>query len=404
MELAAGIRIALRALARHKLRSGLAMLGISIGVGAFICSVAVGEGATRQIEEQIHSLGDNMIWIEAGGRNVNGVRTGTYGTKSLMLGDALAIQGEIPLVMNVSPHVNTRVPVVHGDQNWFTMVRGVAPEYLAVRHWAVASGAVFSQNDVDFATKVCVLGQTVVTTLFGEDDPVGQTIRIQRLPCRVIGVLAVKGQSPNGQDQDDVLLMPFTTVQKKIKGISWLDDIMCSAVSPAAIGPAEEEIAALLRQRHPWTEIEGDDFNLRHPADLAQAGAESQRTMTLLLASVASVALVVAGIGIMNIMLVSVTERTREIGIRLAVGARARDILSQFLSEAVTLALIGGGLGIGLGWIGAYGIAYFAAWRTLVRAESILLAVGFAGAVGIFFGFYPAWKASRLDPIEALSR
>ncbi len=404
MDLAAVIRIALRALARNKLRSGLSMLGISIGVGALICSVAVGQGASSQIEEQIHSLGDNMIWIEAGGRNVNGVRTGSYGTKSLTLEDARAIQQQIPLVMNVSPHVNTRVPVVHGDQNWFTMVRGVSPDYLAVRSWRLASGSVFSQDDVDFATKVCVLGQTVVTNLFGPEDPIGQSIRVRKIPCKVIGVLAPKGQSPIGQDQDDVVLMPFTTVQKKIKGISWLDDIMCSAVSPAAIGLAEEEIAALLRQRHPWTAVEGDDFNLRHPADVAQARAESQNIMTLLLASIASVALVVAGIGIMNIMLVSVTERTREIGIRLAVGARERDILCQFLTEAVTLALIGGGIGIGLGVVGSYGIAYFVEWRTVIRPDAIVVAVGFAGAVGIFFGLYPARKASRLDPIDALSR
>jgi putative ABC transport system permease protein len=404
MHVATAIRIALRALARNKLRGGLTMLGISIGVGALICSVAVGQGASIQIEEQIRSLGANMIWIEAGGRNVNGVRTGSYGTKSLTLEDARAIQQQIPLVMNVSPHVNTRVPVVHGDQNWFTMVRGVSPEYLAVRTWRLASGSVFSRDEVDFATKVCVLGQTVVTNLFGREDPIGQSIRVQKIPCRVIGVLAPKGQSPIGQDQDDVVLMPFTTVQKKIKGISWLDDIMCSAVSPAAIGPAEKEIAALLRQRHPWTAVEGDDFNLRHPADVAQARAKSQNIMTLLLASIASVALVVAGIGIMNIMLVSVTERTREIGIRLAVGARARDILFQFLTEAVTLSLIGGGIGIGLGLLGSYGIAYFAQWRTLIRADSIVVAVGFAGGVGIFFGFYPARRASRLDPIEALSR
>ncbi len=404
MDLAAVIRIALRALARNKLRSGLSMLGISIGVGALICSVAVGQGASSQIEEQIHSLGDNMIWIEAGGRNVNGVRTGSYGTKSLTLEDARAIQQQIPLVMNVSPHVNTRVLVVHGDQNWFTMVRGVSPDYLAVRSWRLASGSVFSQDDVDFATKVCVLGQTVVTNLFGPEDPIGQSIRVRKIPCKVIGVLAPKGQSPIGQDQDDVVLMPFTTVQKKIKGISWLDDIMCSAVSPAAIGLAEEEIAALLRQRHPWTAVEGDDFNLRHPADVAQARAESQNIMTLLLASIASVALVVAGIGIMNIMLVSVTERTREIGIRLAVGARERDILCQFLTEAVTLALIGGGIGIGLGVVGSYGIAYFVEWRTVIRPDAIVVAVGFAGAVGIFFGLYPARKASRLDPIDALSR
>jgi putative ABC transport system permease protein len=404
MYLVAAIRIALRALGRNKLRSGLAMLGISIGVGALICSVAVGQGASGQVEEQIRSLGDNMIWIEAGGRNVNGVRTGSHGTKRLTLEDARAIQQQIPLVVNVSPHVNTRVPVVRGDQNWFTMVRGVSPEYLAVRSWRVTSGSVFSQDDVDFGAKVCVLGQTVVTNLFGPEDPIGQSIRLKKIPCRVIGVLAPKGQSPIGQDQDDVVLMPFTTVQRKIKGISWLDDIMCSAISPAAIGPAEEEIAALLRQRHPWTAVEGDDFNLRHPADVAQARANSQRTMTLLLASIASVALVVAGIGIMNIMLVSVTERTREIGIRLAVGARERDILSQFLTEAVTLALIGGGLGIGLGLVGAYGIAYFAEWRTVIRGEAIVVAVGFSGAVGIFFGLYPARKASRLDPIDALSR
>jgi len=404
MEFATGIRTALRALARHKLRSGLAMLGISIGVGAFICSVAVGQGASRQIEEQIRSLGDNMIWIEAGGRNVNGVRTGTYGTRSLMLGDARAIQQEIPLVVNVSPHVNTRVPVVYQDQNWFTMVRGVAPEYLLVRHWPVASGSSFSPDDVEYAAKVCVLGQTVVTTLFGEDDPIGQTIRVKKIPCKVIGVLAVKGQSPIGQDQDDVVLMPFTTVQKMVKGIYWLDDIMCSAVSPEAIAPAEEEIVALLRERHHLVGDREDDFNLRHPADVAQAGAEAQRTMTLLLAWIASVALVVAGIGIMNIMLVSVTERTREIGIRLAVGARTRDILFQFLTEAVTLALIGGGIGIGLGLVGSYGIAYFAEWRTLIRPDAIGVAVGFASGLGIFFGFYPARKASRLDPIEALSR
>jgi len=373
-------------------------------VGALICSVAVGQGASSQIEEQIQSLGDNMIWIEAGGRNVNGVRTGSYGTKSLTLEDARAIQQQIPLVVNVSPHVNTRVPVVHGDQNWFTMVRGVSPEYLAVRSWRVASGRIFSQDDVDFATKVCVLGQTVMTNLFGPEDPIDQTIRVQKIPCKVIGVLTPKGQSPVGQDQDDVVLMPFTTVQKKIKGIYWLDDIMCSGVSPTAIARAEKEIAALLRQRHPWTAIEGDDFNLRHPADVAQARASSQRTLTLLLASIASVALVVAGIGIMNIMLVSVTERTREIGIRLAVGARERDILSQFLTEAVTLALIGGGIGIGLGLVGSYCIAYFAQWRTVVRPDAIFVAVGFAGTVGIFSGLYPARKASRLDPIDALGR
>jgi len=404
MSLLMGIRIALRALARQKLRSCLAMLGISIGVGAFLCSVAIGEGAARQVEAQIRSLGENMLWIEAGSRNVNSVRTGTYGTKSLTLGDARAIEQEVEFVRNVSPHVNTRVPVVAGNLNWLTRVRGVSPAYLAVRDWAVTRGRMFSAEEVAVAAKVCVLGQSVATALFGVDDPVGQELRVKNLPCQILGVLAVKGQSPNGQDQDDVFLMPYTTVQTKIKGIAWLDDILASAVSPAAIAPAEEAITSLLRQRHRLEGPQDDDFSLRHPAELAQAGAQAQRTMTLLLASIASVALLVAGVGIMNIMLVSVTERTREIGIRLAVGAREWDILAQFLTEAVTLALIGGGVGIGVGLLGITGIAYLAGWETVIRAGTIALAVGFTGAVGIFFGFYPARKASRLDPITALNQ
>jgi putative ABC transport system permease protein len=343
-----------------------------------------------------------MIWIEAGARNVNGVRTGTHGTKSLTLEDARAIQQQIPLVVNVSPHVDTNVQLMYGNQNWSTMVRGVAPEYLAVRSWRVARGSFFSQEAVIYGAKFCVLGQTVVTYLFGQQDPVGQTIRVKNIPCQVIGVLEGKGQSSTGQDQDDVLLMPFTTVQKQIKGISWIDDIMCSAVSPTAIKSAEEEIAGLLRERHHVIGNQSDDFNLRHPADLLKARVESQRTLTLVLASVAAVALVVAGTGIMNIMLASVTERTREIGIRLAVGARGRDILFQFLVEAVTLSVIGGGIGIVLGVVSSYSIAYLAQWRTLILPSTVVVALSFAGAVGIFFGFYPAHRAARLDPIEAL--
>jgi putative ABC transport system permease protein len=404
MRIAEVVRIALRGLVRHKLRSALAVLGISIGTGAFICSVAVGEGATRQIQEQIASLGDNMIWIEAGSRNVNGVRTGTHGTRSLTLADERAIQEQVSLLSNVSPNVDTRTTVIYQNQNWFTQVRGVAPEYFAIRRWRVDRGSMFSRDDLEYAAKVCVLGQTVVANLFGQGDPLDQTIRVQKVPCRVVGVLALKGQSQAGQDQDDVVLMPFTTVQKKIRGIYWLDDIFCSAISPAAIAPAEEEITALLRQRHHVMWDQEDDFNLRHPVDIAKASAESQRIMTRLLGSIASVALLVGGIGIMNIMLVSVSERTREIGIRMAVGARGRDILSQFLVEAVTLSLIGGGIGIGLGLLGSYGIAYFAQWQTMIRSDAIAAAVAFAGAVGIFFGFYPAQRASRLNPVEALSR
>jgi len=396
MRLTEVVRSALRALARHKLRSTLTVLGISIGVGAFICSVAVGEGAARQIQEQIRSLGENMIWIEAGGRNVNGVRTGTHGTRSLTQGDARAIQEQVALVDNVSPNVDTHSTVIYHNQNWYTQVRGVTPNYLPVRHWQIERGGPFSQEDVDYAAKVCLLGQTVVANLFASDDPVGETIRVQTLPCRVVGVLAPKGQSPAGQDQDDVVIMPFTTVQKKVMGIYWLDDIFCSATSPTAIGAAEAEITALLRERHHVLADQADDFNLRHPVEIAKASAAAQRTMTLLLGCIASVALLVGGIGVMNIMLVSVAERTREIGIRMAVGARGRDILAQFLVEAVTLSLIGGGIGTGFWMLGAYGIASIAQWQTLIRADAIAAALTSAGVVGIFFGFYPARRASRL--------
>ena len=402
MSLTLVLRIALRALARHTLRSALSMLGISIGVGAFLCSVAVGQGAARQIEDEIRSLGENFIWIEAGNRNVNGVRTGTHGTQSLTLRDMVAIQQQIPLLAQVSPNVDLHTQVIFRDQNWNTQIRGVGPAFVAVRGWSLARGTFFTDDDVTAVRKVCVLGQTVVANLFGAVDPVGQTIRVQQTPCRVLGVMAAKGQSPIGQDQDDVVLMPFTVVQKQIKGIPWLDDILCSAVSAEDIPLAERQITALLRERHHVRTGQEDDFNLRHPAEIAQTRVAAQRTMTLLLASVAAVALVVGGIGIMNIMLVSVTERTREIGVRLAVGARQRDIRTQFLAEAVTVSLLGGGLGLGLGLVGTYGIAALAGWPTLIRVDALVVAVGFAGVVGVFFGVYPARRAARLDPMEAL--
>ena len=396
------LRVAVRALARNKMRSVLTMLGIIIGVGAVICSVAVGEGASNQVQEQIRSIGDNMIWIEAGGRNVNGLRTGARGTKSLTLGDAKAIVQQVPLVFNVSPHVDTGVQVIYGNQNWFTAVRGVSPEYLAVRRWRVARGSLFFQSDVDYAANVCLLGQTIVDALFGAEDPLGKTIRVKNLPCKVIGVLAAKGQSAFGQDQDDVLIMPFTTVQRKIKGIDWLDDIMCSAASGEAIAPAERQITSLLRERHHLRPDEEDDFNLRHPADIAQASAQSQRVLTLLLSSIASISLVVGGIGIMNIMLVSVTERTREIGLRMAVGATEENVQAQFLSEAVMLSLLGGGLGVLAGVAGSSAISNALRWPTQIPPQAILIAAVFSMAVGVVFGYYPARKAAHLDPIEAL--
>jgi putative ABC transport system permease protein len=402
MGLIAILRVATLALARNKMRSLLTMLGIIIGVAAVICSVAVGTGASYQIQQQIASLGDNMIWVEAGGRSVNGVRTGTKGTKTLVLGDAKAIEQHVSGVTNISPHVDTQTQVIYGNQNWYTTVRGVSPEYLAVRKWQLERGSSFFEEDVDHASSVCLLGHTIVDNLFGPEDPLGKTIRVLNLPCQVIGILSAKGQSPSGQDQDDFLLMPFTTVQKKIKGIDWLDDIMLSAATPAAIKPIERQMTALLRERHHLRADEEDDFNLRHPAEIAQAGAESQRIMTILLASIASVSLVVGGIGIMNIMLVSVTERTKEIGLRLAVGAGEMDVQMQFLGEATVLSVLGGGVGVGVGILASNIISSTLRWPTLVPWGALVIAVIFSAVVGIFFGYYPAHKAAHLDPIDAL--
>ncbi len=402
MDLISILRLAMRALARNKMRSILTMLGIIIGVGAVIASVAVGEGASEQIQQQISNLGDNMVWVEAGGRAVNGVRTGSRGTKTLVMGDVKAMQQQVPLVYNCSGHVDGPVQIVYGNQNWFSQARGVSPEFLQVRRLGIERGDSFSQDDVDHSANVCLLGQTIVDNLFGSADPVGQTIRIQNLPMRVIGVLTPKGQSPTGQDQDDTLIVPLTTMQKKIRGIDWLDDIMCSASSPAAIKPAEQQITSLLRERHHLRVDEDEDFNLRHPAEIASARAESQKIMTILLASIASVSLLVGGIGIMNIMLVSVTERTREIGLRLAIGANESDVRMQFLGEATLLSLMGGALGVIIGVAGSMTISSTLHWPTLIPMEALLVAVIFSAAVGVFFGFYPAYKASHLDPIEAL--
>src|SRR5260370_1702702 len=402
MDFVSVLRLAMRALARNKMRSILTMLGIIIGVGAVIASVAVREGASEQIQQQISNLGDNMIWVEAGGRAVNGVRTGSRGTKTLVMGDVKAISQQVPLVYNCSGHVDGPVQIVYGNQNWFSQARGVPPEFLLVRRLGVARGASFSDDDVDHSANVCLLGQTIVDNLFGTSDPLGQTIRVQNLPMRVIGVLTPKGQSPTGQDQDDTLIVPLTTMQKKIKGIDWLDDVMCSGTTPEAIKPAEQQITGLLRERHHLRADEEEDFNLRHPAEIASARAESQRIMTILLASIASVSLIVGGIGIMNIMLVSVTERTREIGLRLAVGANESDVRMQFLGEATLLSLLGGAIGVIIGVVGSVAISSTLGWPTRIPVQALLIAVVFSAAVGVFFGFYPAYKASHLDPIEAL--
>jgi len=402
MEFAAILRMAFRALGRNKMRTALTMLGVIIGVAAVICTVSIGEGATQRIQAAIENMGANMVWIEAGGVNVNGVRTGNGATKTLTLEDAKAITDQIKLVSHVTPHVDNRAQVVFENQNWYTTMRGISPDYLFVRKLAVERGTFFGQEEVDRADNVCVLGPTVANILFLNNDPIGQTIRVSNQPCKVIGILESKGQSATGQDQDDMILMPYSTVQKKIKGINWLDDIWASAASPDVIPEAEREIADLLRERHHIRTGQLDDFNIRHPVEIANAMADSARMMEILLASIASIALFVGGIGIMNIMLVSVTERTREIGVRMAIGASEKDVQMQFLSEAVVMSLIGGAIGLVLGMLSSILIARILQWPTAIPFSAVLIAFVFSACVGIFFGYYPAWKAASLDPIEAL--
>src|SRR5947208_2085943 len=395
-------RLALKALRQNMLRTALTMLGIIIGVGAVICIVAIGEGAQATVERAIANIGANMVWIEAGGVNRNGVRTGAYGTKTLTLADYDAIREHVTLVTNVTPQADTRVQLVYGNQNWSSSVRGVAPAYLDLKRWNVARGGMFTDVDVERSSNVCVLGQTVVDQLFGARDPVGEVIRVKDQICVVVGVLEVKGQSATGQDQDDNFLMPYTTVMKKIKGQTWLDDILMSGTSAAVVDQAEQELAALMRERHHIRPGADDDFNLTHANQIAEAVKQSTQTMEGLLAAIASVSLLVGGIGIMNIMLVSVTERTREIGLRLAVGARGRDVLRQFLVEAVILSLIGGAAGIAIGTFGARTIAATFQWPTRVSSNAVAIPFGFSAAVGMFFGYYPARRPANLDPIEAL--
>jgi len=402
-------RIAVRALRVNKLRSVLTMLGIIIGVGAVITMVGVGAGAQARVAEEIRSLGSNLIIVLAGTVTSGGVRLGTGSKVSITEEDAWSIQREVPSVQVAAPSVQGKAQdgqIVYGNLNWTTLVQGVTPEFFVAREWDVAAGKPFTEEDVEGATKVALVGQTVVVNLFAHADPLGQIIRIKHVPFTVIGVLDRKGQSTFGQDQDDVILVPLSTAQrlissKKVK-IGSVNSISIKVRDPEAMKEAEEQVRGLLRQRHRLKATDPDDFWLRNLSEILQAQEESSRVLTMLLAAIASVSLLVGGIGIMNIMLVSVTERTREIGLRMAVGARSRDILGQFLVEAVTLSLIGGLIGVGLGLTGAYGAAYVAEWRTLIQFEAILVAFGFAGTVGIFFGFYPARKASRLDPIEAL--
>ena len=403
----ASIRIALRALRVNKLRSSLTMLGIIIGVAAVITMIGVGTGAQARVEEQIKALGSNLIMLLPGSVTSGGVRMGAGSRNTLTEDDSYAIQREIQEVQAAAPQLRGTGQVVAGNNNWSTVFYGVTPEHFEVRNWVIASGKGFDAADLAGSAKVALLGETVIRNLFGDGDPIGQVIRIRKVPFVVIGTLGRKGQSLLGQDQDDVILMPISTARNRVLGGNiakqrTVGSVFVKVRDEADMSEAEGLIRSLLRQRHRLQQGQDDDFTLRNLSEVLQAQEQSSRIMTLLLAAVASVSLLVGGIGIMNIMLVSVTERTREIGLRMAVGARGRDILTQFLVEAVTLALIGGLLGILLGVAGSFAIGHFAGWHTELDVEAIALAVGFAAAIGIFFGFYPARKASRLLPIEAL--
>jgi putative ABC transport system permease protein len=400
-------RVALRALRVNALRTALTMLGIIIGVGAVIAMVGVGAGAQARVAEQIQSLGSNLIIVLSGSVTSGGIRLGHGSQLTITEDDATAVAREVAAVQVAAPSLRGTAQVVAGNLNWSTVIQGVTAEYFEARDWAVVAGRPITADDVDGATKVALLGQTTAQNLFGDADPLGQIIRIKKVPFTVVGILDRKGQSSWGQDQDDVVLIPLSTAKKKVLGTPQANPRAVGAISikirPGEdLGEAEAEIRALLRQRHRLQPYQEDDFWLRNLSEVLQTQEESSRVMTYLLAAIASVSLLVGGIGIMNIMLVSVTERTREIGLRMAVGARRRDILLQFLVEAVTLSLLGGVMGIGVGVAGSRIISYLADWRTLIPPEAVLLAFGFAAAVGIFFGFYPARKAARLDPIEAL--
>jgi len=395
-------RQAARSLSRHWIQSVLSVLGIAVGVAAFVCVVAIGNAGTSAVEDQLKSLGDNFIWVEAGSRSRNGIRNGARGTRSLVLGDAQAIVEQVPLIQRLSPNVDGRLQVVYGGENWYTQFRGVSPDFLHVRRWDLHLGEFFTQADVEHAAPVCVLGQTVVDNLFALEDPVGKIVRVQSLPCRVVGVLRGKGLSANGQDQDDFVVMPYTTVARRVTGTFWLDDIFCSAISTESMPEATKQITALLRERHHLNPGEDDDFNVRRPEDLIQAQLASREVMRLLLASIASLSLIVGGIGIMNIMLVAVTQRTKEIGIRLAVGATEGVIQFQFLLEAIAIGLLGGVLGMTLGFFSSGFVADLFNFPTELTTNTFVFGAAFAAGVAVIFGYYPAKKASQLDPIQAL--
>ena len=396
------IRVAGQSIFRNKLRTLLTMLGIIIGVGAVMMTIAVGGGAKTQVQERINNLGTNLLVITAGAATQGGVSQGAQTFNRLTLDDAKMLEEQGFSLMAVSPVIQTFSQLIGGQGNWRTRIFGVSPDYAVIRDWPMRSGVFITKADVQAMRKVVVLGSTVADQLFPGQDPVGQQIQIRSVPCRIIGVLAAKGQTAEGADQDDVAIMPYTTVENRLSGRSFLAQILASTSSPSEITAAQQEIRAILRDSHRLVGNEPDDFTVRNQSDLAETAQETADVMTLLLSAIASISLLVGGIGIMNIMLVSVTERTREIGLRLAIGARSADVLKQFLVESVGMSLAGGAIGVAVGFAGSAILGAITGWRMMISPTTIALALGFAAAVGIFFGFYPARSAASLDPIEAL--
>jgi putative ABC transport system permease protein len=396
--------VAVRALQRHPMRTFLTALGIIIGVGAVITMVGLGQGARHEVEEQVNRLGQNVVLVFPGSRQLGGVSIGGGQANTLTIEDALAIRDEIPEVVAASPEVRSQRTVVYGNRNWFTRIYGQSADYLQIRQWPMESGAMFTEEDVDRAALVAVVGQTIVDELFEGADPIGETFRVRGLPLSVIGVLAPKGMSLMGSVQDDIIVVPYTTAFQRISGRSHAMVINVQVFDQAAMGIAQQKITDLLRERHRLAPHQENDFTVQTQEEVAQAATETSRVMTFLLASIAAISLFVGGIGIMNVMLVSVTERTREIGLRLSVGARGRDVLTQFLIESVVLCMLGGIGGILIGLLSTNLIAAYAGWPALFSREAMVVAVSVSAGVGLFFGFYPAWKAARLDPIVALRR
>jgi putative ABC transport system permease protein len=402
MRIASTFNVAFRALRRNKMRSVLTALGIIIGVGAVIAMVGIGNGAKAQVEAQIASLGQNVILIFSGSTTSSGIRTGWGSAGTLKVEDAEAIRREVPGVIGVSDEVVSTAQVAAGNQNWFTRIYGESADYLDIRQWPLADGTPFTPQDVRSANKVCVIGRTTATQIYGNEDPVGQILRIKEVPFTITGVLTPKGLSTQGVDQDDIVIMPYTSAMKRVIGGTNLRNINVQIADARQLEAAQQQIISLFRQRHNIRPGRDDDFTVRNQEEIAEAATATSRVLGLLLGAIAGVSLVVGGIGIMNIMLVSVTERTREIGVRMAVGAHGSNILTQFLIEAVTLSSVGGVIGIIVGIGASQFLSWKFGWATLISISSIAIAFLFAAAVGIFFGFYPARKAAALDPIEAL--